>query len=96
MEDELLNLTHITEALKVDLSKEAMVDYKKSARFEMGLVRTGQVSYEYGYRVALARFWAWYLELEVEEDPFKNLPEDSSVPMEADQPFYDSLPPPEE
>ncbi|RRT64815.1 hypothetical protein B296_00007203 [Ensete ventricosum] len=84
MEDELLNLTHITEALKVDLSKEAMVDYKKSARFEMGLVRTSQVSYEYGYRVALARFRARYLELEVEEDPFKNLLEDSSVPMEAD------------
>ncbi|RWW87227.1 hypothetical protein BHE74_00003962 [Ensete ventricosum] len=54
MEDELLNLTGSTEALKVDLPKKVVADYKKTTEFEMGLVRTGQVSYEYGYRVALA------------------------------------------
>ncbi|RZR74083.1 hypothetical protein BHM03_00031752 [Ensete ventricosum] len=96
MEDELLNLTRNTEALKVDLPKEAVADYKKSVGFKMGLVRTGQVSYEYGYQVALARFRFRYLELEVEEDPFKNLLEDLTVPMEADQPFDYSLPSPEE
>ncbi|RWW45283.1 hypothetical protein BHE74_00048889 [Ensete ventricosum] len=49
----------------------------------------------YGYHVALAWFRAQYPALEV-EDPFKILPEDSNVPMEAEQPFDDSLPPLEE
>ncbi|RWV98283.1 hypothetical protein GW17_00038878 [Ensete ventricosum] len=35
-------------------------------------------------------------ELEIEEDPFKILPEDSNVPMAAEQPFDNSPPPPEE
>ncbi|RWV90841.1 hypothetical protein GW17_00046920 [Ensete ventricosum] len=89
-------MTLNAEALNVDLSKKTVADYKQSTGFKMGLVRTGQVSYKYGYRVALARFQAQYPELEVEEDPFKNLLEDSTVPMEADQPFDDSLPRPEE
>ncbi|RWW70935.1 hypothetical protein BHE74_00021361 [Ensete ventricosum] len=33
-----LNLSHNNEALKVDLPKEAVADYKKSTGFEMGLV----------------------------------------------------------
>ncbi|RWV77142.1 hypothetical protein GW17_00062075 [Ensete ventricosum] len=78
----------------VDLPKQVVDVYKKSTGFEMGLVRTSKVSYE--YRVALARFWARYPELEIEEDPFKVLPVDSNVLMEADQPFDDSLSPPEE
>ncbi|RWW17376.1 hypothetical protein GW17_00018694 [Ensete ventricosum] len=77
MEDELLNLTCNTDALNVDLPKKAVADYKKLAGFEMGLMWMGQVSYEYGYQVALAGFWARYPKLEVEEDPFKILPEDS-------------------
>ncbi|RWW68595.1 hypothetical protein BHE74_00023878 [Ensete ventricosum] len=84
-----------TEALKVELPKQATVDYKQSTRFEMGLVQTGQVSYEYGYHVTLAQFQARYPELEVEEDPFKNLLEDLTVPMEVDQSFDDTLSPSE-
>ncbi|RWW05857.1 hypothetical protein GW17_00030853 [Ensete ventricosum] len=80
MEDKLLNLTGSTEALKVDLPKKVVADYKKTTGFEMGLVWTGQAR----------------VELEVEEDTFKILPEDSSVPMEAKQPFNDSMPQPEE
>ncbi|RWW20384.1 hypothetical protein GW17_00015506 [Ensete ventricosum] len=95
IEDELLNLMRSTEALKVELPKQATVDYKQSTRFEMGLVQTGQVSYEYGYHVTLAQFWARYPELEVEEDPFKNLLEDLTVPMEVDQSFDDTLSPSE-
>ncbi|RRT47018.1 hypothetical protein B296_00011270 [Ensete ventricosum] len=39
----------------------------------------GQVSYEYEYRVALARFQARYPDLEVDNDPFTEKPEDSLV-----------------
>ncbi|RRT67566.1 hypothetical protein B296_00016293 [Ensete ventricosum] len=80
----------------VDLPKQAIEDYKKSLGFEMGLVWMGQVSFEYGYRVALARFQARYPDLEIEEDAFKILPEDSNVSMAAKQPFDDSPPSPEE
>ncbi|RRT79007.1 hypothetical protein B296_00026191 [Ensete ventricosum] len=58
MEDELLKMTCAMEGLRVELPKEAIPEYKKSVSFEMGLVQTGQVSYEYGYRFALARFQA--------------------------------------
>ncbi|RRT76008.1 hypothetical protein B296_00000726 [Ensete ventricosum] len=33
--------------LKVELPAEAIAEYKKLVGFEMGLVRMGQVSYEY-------------------------------------------------
>ncbi|RWW11108.1 hypothetical protein GW17_00025309 [Ensete ventricosum] len=65
-------------------------------RWEMGLVRMGRVSMEYGYQLALARFRARYLDFGVEEDPFKELPEDTIVPIVTEQPFDDSPPPPEE
>ncbi|RWW83473.1 hypothetical protein BHE74_00008019 [Ensete ventricosum] len=52
----LLKMTGTMEKLKVELLAEAIVEYKKLACFEMGLVHTGQVLYEYVYRVALAQF----------------------------------------
>ena len=36
--------------------KEALTEYKSSAGFKHGLVRSGRVTYEFGYRVAYARF----------------------------------------
>ncbi|RWW41149.1 hypothetical protein BHE74_00053379 [Ensete ventricosum] len=54
LEDELLKITGAMEKLKVELLAEAIAEYKNSVGFEMGLVHTCQVSYEYGYRVALA------------------------------------------
>ncbi|RWV78962.1 hypothetical protein GW17_00059977 [Ensete ventricosum] len=73
-------MTGTLEKLRAELPTEAIADYKKSVDFEMGLVRTGQVSYEYGYWVALTQFKARYLDLEIEEDPFMLLPEDKTVP----------------
>ncbi|RWV93675.1 hypothetical protein GW17_00043856 [Ensete ventricosum] len=34
--------------------KKAIINYKESSGFKLGLQRSGQVSYEYGYWVALA------------------------------------------
>lgn len=74
--------------------KEAISEYKKSPRFELGLVRSGQVTYEFGYRVALAHFRAKYPDLEVELDPITDLPKDQSVRMPDKVPFDDNLEPP--
>ncbi|RWW67153.1 hypothetical protein BHE74_00025418 [Ensete ventricosum] len=70
MEDELLKLTRAMDALWVDLLKQAVEEYKKSYGFEMGLYHMGQVSLEYGYRLALARLRAWHPSVEIEEDTF--------------------------
>ncbi|RZS13043.1 hypothetical protein BHM03_00044568 [Ensete ventricosum] len=51
------------------------------------------VSYEYRYRVTLARFQARYPNLEVDSNPFTEKPEDSLAPMETRQEFNDSIPP---
>ncbi|RWW04352.1 hypothetical protein GW17_00032430 [Ensete ventricosum] len=58
MENELLQLTRAMDALRVDLPKWAIEDYKKLLGFEMGLVRMGWVSLEFGYQLALARLRA--------------------------------------
>ncbi|RRT56817.1 hypothetical protein B296_00021364 [Ensete ventricosum] len=58
LEDELLKLTGALEKLTVELPTKTIAEYKKLTGFEMGLVRTCQVSYEYGYRVVLAKFKA--------------------------------------
>ncbi|RZS07684.1 hypothetical protein BHM03_00038555 [Ensete ventricosum] len=95
-DDELLKLMRENESLKAELSGKSISDYKQSVGFGWGLRRIGQVSYKYGYRVALARFQAWYPDLEIDNDPFTERPEDSSVPMETHQKFDDSVPPPPE
>ncbi|RWW62013.1 hypothetical protein BHE74_00030883 [Ensete ventricosum] len=93
-DDELLKLMRENESLKAVLSGKSISDYKQSVGFGWGLRRIGQVSYKYGYRVALARFQAWYPNLEIDNDPFTERPEDSSLPMETHQKFDDSVPPP--
>ncbi|RWW35534.1 hypothetical protein BHE74_00059531 [Ensete ventricosum] len=95
-DDELLKLMRENESLKAELSGKSISNYKQSIGFGWGLRRIGQVSYKYGYRVALARFQAWYPDLEIDNDPFSERPEDSSVPMETHQEFDDSVPPPED
>ncbi|RRT55859.1 hypothetical protein B296_00033748 [Ensete ventricosum] len=57
-DDELLKLMRENESLKAELSGKSIIDYKQSVRFGWGLRRMGQVSYEYGYQVVLARFQA--------------------------------------
>lgn len=56
--------------------KEAIVEYKKSTGFELGLQRSGQVTYEFGYRVAFARFHVKYPNLDLKSDSFTDLPKD--------------------
>lgn len=46
--------------------------------------------YEFRYRVAYARFRVKYLDLELESDPFTDLPEDQGVKMPVEVPFDDS------
>ncbi|RRT56832.1 hypothetical protein B296_00036423, partial [Ensete ventricosum] len=78
------------------LTKRAVEKYKESPGFEMYLVRMGRVSLEYEYQLALARLEARHPGVEIELDPFVTLPEDADIPMVDEQPFDDSLPPPEE
>ncbi|RZR80434.1 hypothetical protein BHM03_00006471 [Ensete ventricosum] len=52
--DDLLKAVWELKAPRAELPRKAMEEYKDTTRFELGLQRTGQVSYEYGYRVALA------------------------------------------
>ncbi|RZR82487.1 hypothetical protein BHM03_00008929 [Ensete ventricosum] len=68
-DDELLSLMKETETLKAKRPSKSITDYKQSVGFEWGLRWIGQVSHEYEYRVALARFHARYPDLEVDVDP---------------------------
>ncbi|RWW46503.1 hypothetical protein BHE74_00047581 [Ensete ventricosum] len=96
METELLDLARSKEALREDLPKKAVEEYKESLGFEMGLVRMGHVLLEYGYQLALVRLQARHPRVEIELDPFVTLPKDANVPMADEQPFDNSLLPPEE
>ncbi|RRT76133.1 hypothetical protein B296_00030483 [Ensete ventricosum] len=90
--DELLKLMRENEFLKAELPSKSVANYKRSIGFGWGLQRMGEVSYKYGYR---ARCQARYPDLEVDNDPFTEQPEDSLVPMETRQEFNDSIPPEE-
>ncbi|RZS22197.1 hypothetical protein BHM03_00054929 [Ensete ventricosum] len=81
------------ESARAELPKQSVIQYKESLGFKEGLKRMGRVTYEYGYRVALARFCARHPNAEVEEDPFTIHPEDDLVLMERQQAFDDSVPP---
>ena len=71
--------------------KKIISKYKELVGFQLDLQRSGQVTYEYGYRVALAWFRARYPDLGIEEDPFTSLPEDENVAMPNEVPFDDSV-----
>ncbi|RRT54823.1 hypothetical protein B296_00042201 [Ensete ventricosum] len=58
VDDELLKPIRENESLKAELPGKTINDYKQSVRFGWGLQHMGQVSYEYGYQVALASFQA--------------------------------------
>ncbi|THU58318.1 hypothetical protein C4D60_Mb03t12940 [Musa balbisiana] len=82
--------------LRPEKDKKLIEDYKESSGFQLDLVQSGQVTYEYGCRIALARFKVHHPGLEVEENPFASCPEDPSVDMPDDVPFDDSLEAPKE
>ncbi|RRT31347.1 hypothetical protein B296_00053696 [Ensete ventricosum] len=92
MDDELLQAVKDLESARAELPRQSVVQYKESLGFKEGLKRMGRVTYEYGYRVVLARFRARHPNAEVEEDPFTIHPEDDLVPMERQQAFDDSVP----
>ncbi|XP_064994331.1 uncharacterized protein LOC135630935 [Musa acuminata AAA Group] len=71
--------------------KELLEAYKKSEGFELGLTRTGRVSFEYGYRIATSHFRAHHPGLKVEKDPFIPHHEDQVVDMPEEVPFDDRL-----
>ncbi|RZS08633.1 hypothetical protein BHM03_00039643, partial [Ensete ventricosum] len=81
MDDELLQSLKALESARAKLPKQVVDRYKESVGFKEGLKRMGWVTYEYRYRVALARFRALHTDSEVEEDPFTIHPEDDLVPM---------------
>ncbi|RRT31969.1 hypothetical protein B296_00048846 [Ensete ventricosum] len=81
------------ESARAELPKQSIVHYKESLGFKEGLKMMGRVTYEYGYRVALANFHVRHPYAEVEEDPFTIHPEDDIVPMERHQAFDDSIQP---
>ncbi|RRT48658.1 hypothetical protein B296_00037163 [Ensete ventricosum] len=93
MDDELLQAVKALESARAKLPRQTAAEYKESLGFKEGLKRMGRVTYEYGYRVALARFHARYPDAEVEEDPFTIHPEDDLVPMQRQQAFHNSIPP---
>ena len=57
-------------------------------------MRSSQVTYEYGYRVAFARFRMKYSDLDLESNPFVDNPVDQDVDMPANVPFDDGPPTP--
>ncbi|RZS04381.1 hypothetical protein BHM03_00034713 [Ensete ventricosum] len=81
------------ESARAELPRQTVVQYIESLGLQEGLKRMSQVTYEYGYQVALARFHARHPNAEVEEDPFTIHPEDDLVSMEWQQTFDDSVPP---
>ncbi|RRT68843.1 hypothetical protein B296_00023425 [Ensete ventricosum] len=93
MDDELLQAVKDLESARAELPRQSVAQYKESLGFKEGLKRMGRVTYEYGYRVALARFRARHPDANVEEDQFTIHPEDDLVPMERQQDFDDSIPP---
>ncbi|RRT45613.1 hypothetical protein B296_00031831, partial [Ensete ventricosum] len=93
MDDELLQAVKNLESARAELPRQSVIQYKESLGFKEGLKMMGRVMYEYGYRVALARFRARHPDADVEEDPFTIHPEDDLVPMERQQDFDDSVPP---
>ncbi|XP_064947092.1 uncharacterized protein LOC135597690 [Musa acuminata AAA Group] len=101
LEESRAEARRVSEALDAETrqrpgrDKKLIEDYKGSPGFQLGLVRTGRVSYEYGYRVALARFRVRNPGSEVVEDPFDSFPEDLDVGMPSDVPFDDSPDAPE-
>ncbi|RRT31724.1 hypothetical protein B296_00053931 [Ensete ventricosum] len=93
MDDELLQAMKALESARAELPRQSIVQYKESLGFKEGLKRMGRVTYEYEYRVALARFRARHPDAKVEEDSFTIHPEDDLVPMERQQAFDDLIPP---
>ncbi|RWW58822.1 hypothetical protein BHE74_00034278 [Ensete ventricosum] len=93
MDDELLQAVKSLESARAELPRQSVVQYKKSLGFKEGLKRMSRVTYEYGYRVVLARFHARHPDVEVEEDPFTIHPENDLVSIGGSRHFMTRSPP---
>ncbi|RWW76738.1 hypothetical protein BHE74_00015149 [Ensete ventricosum] len=85
LEGDMLSLTEAVALLEAELKAEglkAMVVYKASHGFESGLKKMGQISYEFGYRVALEWLRGMHPEVEIEDDPFAECPEDGNIKID--------------
>ncbi|RZS00298.1 hypothetical protein BHM03_00029974 [Ensete ventricosum] len=91
IEGDMLSLIEETTLLEVE-GPRVVAAYKASRGFESGLGKMGRVSYEFEHRVALERLRGKHPEIEVEQDPFAECPEDANVEMDLSQPFNDSTP----
>ncbi|RWW71540.1 hypothetical protein BHE74_00020711 [Ensete ventricosum] len=91
IEGDMLSLIEETTLLEVE-GPRVVAAYKASRGFESGLGKMGRVSYEFKHRVALERLRGKLMEIEVEQDPFAEFPEDANVEMDLSQPFDDSTP----
>ncbi|RRT71284.1 hypothetical protein B296_00031872, partial [Ensete ventricosum] len=95
LEGDVLSLTEVAMLLEAKLKDEgakAVVGYKASQGFELGLKKMGWVSYEFEYRVALKRLRGKHPEIKIKQDPFAECPEDANIRMDLSQPFDDSPP----
>ncbi|THU43910.1 hypothetical protein C4D60_Mb02t01830 [Musa balbisiana] len=67
--------------------KGTIAEYKSSAKFKRSLVRSGRVTYKFGYRVAYARFRARYPDQELESNPFADQPKDQKCQHADERPL---------
>ncbi|RRT32501.1 hypothetical protein B296_00050801 [Ensete ventricosum] len=56
--------------------EEAITDYKSNVGFRRCLKRSGVISYQFGYQIALTHFKLRYPKLELKKDSFTNYPDD--------------------
>ncbi|RWW39877.1 hypothetical protein BHE74_00054747 [Ensete ventricosum] len=73
----------------VEQDRRAMPTYMEFEGFFYGLECASQVTYGFGNHITLKHFEARYLELEVAEDPFVELPSNTEVPAPTEVPFDD-------
>ncbi|RZS28492.1 hypothetical protein BHM03_00062090 [Ensete ventricosum] len=81
MDDELLQAVKDLESARAELPRQSVAQYKESLGFKEGLKRMGRVTYEYGYRVALARFRARHPDVDVALPGFSWVTPDLADPI---------------
>ncbi|RRT71913.1 hypothetical protein B296_00006489 [Ensete ventricosum] len=71
--------------------RRVMASYKESEGFQYGFRHSNRAIYEFMYQIATGWFKVRYPELEIDEDPYVELPSDVKVPTPVEVPFDDRL-----
>ncbi|RWV86065.1 hypothetical protein GW17_00052082 [Ensete ventricosum] len=71
--------------------RRVMASYKESEGFQYGFRHSNRAIYEFGYQIVIGCFKVRYPELEIDEDPYVELPSDIKVPTPVEVPFDDRL-----